>query len=95
MRPELSSVTNPLATTSGAAVVPAPDARRSSASASRKNPLDPTTESVRPKSSEREVAKAAAHGVADEQRAREHGHRRRHAERDRQVRAPVVPGTAQ
>ena len=44
--------------------------------------------------SDRDVAQAAAHRVADEQRAGEHRDRRRHAERDGEVRAPVIPGAA-
>ena len=39
---------------------------------------------------DRDIAQAAAHRVADEQRAGEHRHRRRHAQHDGQVRAPVI-----
>ena len=44
--------------------------------------------------SDRDVAQAAAHGVADEQRAGEHRDSRRHAERHGEVRPPVIPGAA-
>ena len=39
---------------------------------------------------ERDVAEAAAHRVADDKRARQHRHGRRHAEHHREVRAPVI-----
>ena len=43
-----------------------------------------------PEPMEDEIAKAAAHRIADEQRAAEHGHRRRDAEHHRRIGATVV-----
>ena len=48
-----------------------------------------------PEPRQHEIAQAAAHRVANQQRAAEHGHRRRHAEDDGEVGAPVVGGAAE
>ena len=45
-----------------------------------------------PEPRQHEIAKAAAHRVANQQCTAEHGHRRRHAQDDGEVRSPVIGG---
>ena len=44
---------------------------------------------------DRQIAQASTNGISNEQRSREHRHRRRDTEHDREVRAPVVRRAAQ